>query len=79
LIETKKEFRVKKGISGESAKKATPMFRIAAYIRRRRPDSKSDRQLFEIIRLYVLQVAYFLPHSATYTQPISAVCKASTF
>ncbi|MFC1827010.1 hypothetical protein ACFLZQ_03670 [Thermodesulfobacteriota bacterium] len=32
MVETKKELRVKKGISGESTKKAATPFRIAAYI-----------------------------------------------
>ena len=32
MVETKRELRVKKGISGESTKKAATPFRIAAYI-----------------------------------------------
>ena len=32
MVETKRELRVKKGISGESTKKAAIPFRIAAYI-----------------------------------------------
>ena len=32
MIETKRELRVKRGISGESPKKAAIPFRIAAYI-----------------------------------------------
>ena len=32
MVETKRELRVKKGISGESTKKTVIPFRIAAYI-----------------------------------------------
>ena len=43
MIETKRELRVKKGISDESTKKAvTPFTDYGLYIWRRRPDTKSS-------------------------------------